>query len=471
MSAETETWIKLLATYGPFALLVLFVFVVERRVANDLKEQRDQPNNLPIRFVYGATWGSIFVLCGVIVWVWIKINVPSGEAIIRGTLSGLTVKQQVLSKNENVFLRRVYSTAKDFDFVFRILSAKKLSTDKAVDLVISDESTDMASIFRLPIDASFYSMDKEVVLIYNRKDDTLALDKPNSEIVPLKKLASMEPLRSIFAEQPGVLARLFPPTTVYAQGQKKGGGQQQGGQDKKEPVANVIQRLDSYDAILRMDARQELIRGGKTSAPDVEAVLNDPGSSARQQAGVIAALNSSKALAEEVSDAALCNVVEAARSTEPAVKSEANKFLAANPDIAKSKECRPIPGRDFACTGSRLVRLKTGGGIQHLTVGSQQAYVWQPGLDTSNISTVYVIHTDQSGFPVSGKLDKDDFAKLESKLKKTESAQLPPNTYSIHKVKNNDTIDVKLAGGGEIKAFVHETKYTDSRTDFKICVP
>ena len=80
-----ETWVKLLFTYGPFALLILLIFVVERKVWGEV---RCPDNKAPVHFVYGATWVAIFLTCGVIVWVWVHNNVSQGYTVIRGSLTG-----------------------------------------------------------------------------------------------------------------------------------------------------------------------------------------------------------------------------------------------------------------------------------------------------------------------------------------------------------------------------------------------
>src|SRR5579859_6832187 len=129
-----EAWVKLLFTYGPFALLVLLVFVIERKASAELHDQ-DHPRSA-VYLVYGGTWLAIFVMCAVIVWVWIRINIPAEEFTVRGRLVGLGVAEQLFSRSEDTYLRRAYSGTASSDFVFRIISSTKLVGAEPVELVI-----------------------------------------------------------------------------------------------------------------------------------------------------------------------------------------------------------------------------------------------------------------------------------------------------------------------------------------------
>ena len=228
-------------------------------------------------------------------------------------------------------------------------------------------------------------------------------------------------------------------------------------QKTRPPAPGLLDRLDSVDAILRMDAKAELIKGGQTTAPFAASVLYDPGSTNRQ---LVATLSSTRTPPSALADAVFkdkwakgitgCAVKQIAQDGEGNAKSEAAKLLATHPDVGTDKDCTSKAGRTLACRGSRTVRVSKYGGIQRITAGKQHLYLWQPDLsaDSNNISTIYVMESELPDLPPSGKLDKNDFrGRMASRLKELSGLRLQPNTYSINKVRNGDTVEVLLTGG------------------------
>ena len=80
---ELENWVRLLYTYGPFALLVFFVFVAEKKSRTALREA-DQITKRPVSVVYILNWVAIFSLLAFACYAWYDIYLhrdPTIEAL------------------------------------------------------------------------------------------------------------------------------------------------------------------------------------------------------------------------------------------------------------------------------------------------------------------------------------------------------------------------------------------------------
>jgi hypothetical protein len=464
-----EGWVKLLATYGPFALLVLLVFVIERKAWAELRDH-EHPRKAAY-LVYGGTWLAIFGVCAVIVWVWIRLNLPGDEFTIRGRLVGLGKTEQLFSESEDTYLRRAYSGSAKGNFVFRIISPRKLVGAEPVELHI-DHGDETESVFQLAIEPWFYEEGHEVRLTYDRLQDRLNLNEAAGPS-PVPRLASniRTPTGSI--EQESSASRfLFP--TVYAQ---------------SEMVSfwdDLAAGLDSPDPIIRMDTRQSIVKLGSDTRPFLESLLYDPGSSTRMLVGVLNILNSGTDFA--VDRQAQCNIQDLASSPDPVLKTEAEKFLASSPKTQTLNVCKPIPGRPFDCRDPRLVVFYEEG-LRRFTVGRQHVYVWQRELsaDDPNWATVYAIEDESLLSPERHSIGKKrDFAAFESHLQRigTGSAQersakssplvfratLRPESYAVFKVRNRDTIEIESSGGGKFALFIRDTHFMASTSNFQACL-
>ena len=455
-----EAWIKLLQTYGPFALLVLLIFVVERKVWGEMKDQKE---HVAVRWVYGGTWTFIFMMCAVIVAVWVHDNVKAGEHTVRGRIEGLRETQLLTSKD--MYTRRDYVDEEKhtYDLAFRITGDKEATKAK---FSLGDKDLGDAD-YELPIEASYFDQNKDLVLSYQSKKHTfaLAIASGNLELKPIDDLGSTLPDAPA---QLAILDRLLGILPVYAS------------DAKPRPLsAGTLDRLDSLDPTLRSDARIDLSRAGKQSAPYIASVLYDPGSSTRQLLGVLAVLNNSKTLASDMFGtladykAAQCTIVRLSQGDDGPLKNEANKYLAAHDGASREKACQPIAGRTFACKDALTVRLASGGGLQRITVGNQRAYLWQQSLslDANNKSTLYIIVSQSPDWPITRKLGADDAKPLLAKLQESTGPKLQPESYYKKVVVNGETVAVTLPGGKDLKVFVKETKSTESRTDFQVCLP
>ena len=79
-----ESWIKLLYTYGPFAILVFFVFVTERK-SRMAKNEAPPDEKKRLMVVYLLNWVIIFGLVLFSMYAWTRINLD-GEPTIKGRI-------------------------------------------------------------------------------------------------------------------------------------------------------------------------------------------------------------------------------------------------------------------------------------------------------------------------------------------------------------------------------------------------
>jgi len=202
--------------------------------------------------------------------------------------------------------------------------------------------------------------------------------------------------------------------------------------------------------------------------------------------GALNILNSGKDFAADVDKQAQCNIQDLANSSDPVLKAEAEKFLASHPKTQTLDVCKPIRGRNFDCKDARLVKFDDGG-LRRFTVGRQHLYVWQRSLSPHdpNWATVYAIEDELVLSPERRNIKKNDFAPLAPRFQKVETddglkragkdpvflrASLQSESYAIFNVRNRDTIEVKLSGGGSLALFVRDTHYVSSMSNFQACL-
>lgn len=72
MSAPFE-WVKLISLYGPFSLLVFFVFVVEYKIRKSYKQEKGDYKKIYMG-LYLINWVIIFILAYYSIDVWKTLN-------------------------------------------------------------------------------------------------------------------------------------------------------------------------------------------------------------------------------------------------------------------------------------------------------------------------------------------------------------------------------------------------------------
>lgn len=329
-SGVGETWIKLLFTYGPFALLTLFIFVILGKAKSQMN---DSAKKNPVRvLVYAATWFAIFVLCGIIVWVWIRLNVPSEEFTIRGHLTGLQDDEKFASRFADMFLKRLsYEQHRNFDYEWRIITRDKLPDAQSISLLIDRSTKEHEDLveYVLPIRSDFYATNAIVDLKYNRQARKLELLQ-GGEFTPLKVMWSSDTGETQGALQEpaeGSIGFLNLVKLVFAQA----------GINSE----TLGRRLESDDPVIRLDARADLARAGPEAFTYIRGVLENRESSYRLRLGVISALNNIKDVSASSLGAAGCAIKVAASDSDSAIRIEAKRFLSAHRDV-DAVTCRTV---------------------------------------------------------------------------------------------------------------------------------
>ena len=298
-----EQWAKLLYTYGPFALLVLFVFVIEWKARSLLKDS-SSPRLLSVS-LYLLNWFMIFVLCGAIVYIWFQLNLPQG-AMIQGALTHLNQDETVFSDSPRLYLQRIYGEKNRFGYNWLLITPKRLPEGEKQSFTINFGQGDNARAFTydLTIRPSFYRSD--VHLTYERDSKKLLLDHEGKqeELVPREDVAAERTNKASW--------RLLP--IAYAQ--------------SSASLDEIFKSLESDDPIIRRDARRDLAAQGQAALPRIEKTLQDPKSSYRVQLGAIVALNNMRNVTvSQETRVAIADIYARYKEQDPVLGSEAMRFL------------------------------------------------------------------------------------------------------------------------------------------------
>lgn len=318
---SAETWVKILFTYGPFAILVLLVFVTEAKLRRAGKEAPPE-QKWTFLAVYVLNWVAVFGLVIYSTYAWGRTNLNE-EQTIRGRVERLTGFETLATSSANLYFRKIYVGGPRYDYEWRLVAPKRLAVGQKINITV-DPSTCSGgegeiTDYDLTIKPAFYEGD---VLIYydsarkkmfvraDGKDAGKDEELPRSN-APL--VASAEA-----TDSGGPSWSLFG-TVAYA----RSPAQQQAPQP-----ADFAGALESPDAIVRRNGRAELARQGQSAVPWIDEVLAKPESSYRLRLGVIAALNNMQGLrADTLRPAAVEAIKKAAADSDEALRNEARSFL------------------------------------------------------------------------------------------------------------------------------------------------
>ena len=301
-----ETWIKLLFTYGPFALLIFFVFVIENKARATLNESPAE-RKTPFLVVYLGVWAGIFLLVVFIGYAWTKMNLSS-EYTITGTFENLSGDEKIVSRQDNLFLCRHRLQHGRFDESWRLISPKKLETGTRIKFIFdrgrTEASKENETDHELVVCEEFYKA--PVVIRYQRDKKKLILkyDGKETEIPPL----DYEPKDGL-TRLPGFFI-----------------GMAHAG-ETPNPVA-FAKLLESDDPFIRRDARVELGKMEEAALPYIQTVLGDPKSSYRLRVGVITALGTMEHLKlAQLSPATINALIEASSNKDAALRNSALRLF------------------------------------------------------------------------------------------------------------------------------------------------
>jgi hypothetical protein len=266
-----EAWIKLLYTYGPFAILVFLVFVTERKTRTAMKEAaRDEKQRMTV--VYLLNWAVIFGLVLFSMYAWTRLNL-NDEPTIKGRIENLSGREVVSTGSASFFVHRVYVLPGRAEYMWRLVGQKKFTEGEKIIIVLdpNDPNLGEAGITNneLTIKKGFY--DREVRITYRRDVNKLFIDESGQQV-------ELPQSQQLIADAPTQKSAWdFLTTSAHAQGQFQS--------------APFISSLESPDPIIRRNARADLARQGASAVPWIEDCWNNPKSSYRLKLGTLVALN------------------------------------------------------------------------------------------------------------------------------------------------------------------------------------
>ena len=302
-----EAWIKLLYTYGPFAILVFFVFVTERKTRTALKEApRDEKSRMMM--VYLLNWGVIFGLVLFSMYAWTRINL-NGEPTIKGKIENLSGREVISTGSAYFFVHRVYVVPGRAEYMWRLVGQRKFAEGEKISIVLdpNDPNLGEAGITNneLTIKSSFY--DGEVRISYHRDKNKLFVDDGGKEV-------ELPQTQQLIENRPESPAWNFLSTTAYAQGAFES--------------APYVSSLESTDPVIRRNARSDLAKQGAAAVPWIEDCWNNPKSSYRLRIGTLVALNNMSAVnTQQLKPSTIAAFQRAANDPDDALRNEALRFL------------------------------------------------------------------------------------------------------------------------------------------------
>lgn len=312
MPISPEKWIDLLKLYGPMALFVFMVFVLLRR-ALITKDLTGGQRKIQIA-AFTLVWLSIFVLAGMIVVAWWRINFPS-EFVVSGIIHHLK-DPEIITTDEPFYLHRRRVAARDFEYDWRFISQKPFF-GKA-EVILQKKPSDSAILkYELPIRETFYQGTVEID--YDRRNDHMILSHgpEKEEIAPVTENVPGES-----AKIGNGLPENFDQTVVFASAPQKVNPEE------------LAQALDADDPLLRQQARRDLIALGAGAIPVVEQVLTDRSSSRRLRLGILSTLRELSPEAKGMlHEPARCTISEATKDSDSTLRAEAAAVIAAGVSI------------------------------------------------------------------------------------------------------------------------------------------
>lgn len=310
---SAENWIKLLYIYGPFALLVFFLFVGEAKARKAVKEALPEAKREGV-IIYLLTWAAVFGLLIVAVAAWYQMNFPK-EVVIAGQFQGLQGSETIYVETSNpdsaLYLNKQYlGRSALFTYHWRLISPKRLPDGEAVRIMLDPGTENQAAWFyTLKVQSDYYT--QPVTVSYDRGGRKMKVS-----------CGAMQP--EDLTGQPETDAAARPPSArfwgavVYAQ--------------SRPDIRQIFQGLEANDPIIRRNARVDLVAQGAPALPAIDRMLSDPGASYRLRLGTISALNQMKGVdMRPLSPAAYAAIQKATSDADAVLRNEAATFLKAHP--------------------------------------------------------------------------------------------------------------------------------------------
>jgi hypothetical protein len=270
-------WVKILATYGPNAILVLFVFITERKIWKAMKEAPEQEKKKLVG-VYILNWFLIFGVAIFAIYAFKLVNLDRKPQIV-GTFENISNAEVLSTSFNDLYLHRIPQDNHRYSNYEWLLVNKEKKLDDGETIVFTiarspgiDGQRDSESIdYDLPIQSDFYNTK---VHLRRLQDDLFLVGQE-------KPLPKRQVLLGTLKNQDEHRESFELLTTAHAQ------KQQQSFSEYDFTVG-----LESPDVMVRRTTRADLANQDQVVVlPWIDRVLLDPKSSYRLRLGVIVALN------------------------------------------------------------------------------------------------------------------------------------------------------------------------------------
>ena len=298
---DAEFWIKLLFQYGPFALIILFFFVGERKAFKALKTA-DKTDKKLTRRIYGSVWGAIFVLGIVCTGVWINnflSPAPVIDNVIRGTVAGLTGRERMESHEVDLFTHK-----KPFGetsvLYFRIETDERLQAGKKVRFTFNrglfdtegeTELVDRRTGHELVIREEYYTPENRIEMVY--ENNKLFIKETGGVPKELVKIASLPDSADTGIPSPehaGSPALGFPfVSTAHAQDDVPAPLSPEPLSKKEAKIFRL--QIGAESILVQDDAVKRLAGKQENALPLIEQILGDRWASPEELLGALQTLN------------------------------------------------------------------------------------------------------------------------------------------------------------------------------------
>ena len=323
---DAKTWADILFTYGPFAILIFLVFVIERRIYSSWRaaNQNNKKEQTAFLGLYGFTWLIIFGVAIYSIYVWKQINLDRRPQI-EGKIENLSNLETLGMTSADLYLNKIPKSGSVSDYRVLLVNSdnKRWQEGSKVRFTIQtpprlgNQDGDLFE-YELPIRSDFY---KNGVTL-RRRQGKLYLDDGDkeTELHGSQLTGSAEPTVTEPPVQSQVLD-LVP--AAYAHG-----GQEQQ-MRQSTPIEDFAIGLESPDAVVRRKTRADLAKQNPIAAvPWIQNVLDDPKSSYRLRLGVLVALNQMPGVrADSLRGSTIAGIQSMLCDPDDTLRNEAYSFL------------------------------------------------------------------------------------------------------------------------------------------------
>ncbi len=316
-----EFWMNLIFLYGPIALLVFFVFLIEPRIRKAMVEVI--ANKRVALALYVGHWVFVAALAIFICVWWAITNNPKSEHIIKGKIEGLLDGERIFTHSENLYLRRIIIRETNVDYEWRVITNNPIQDGTKIDFILdkSTKESEDVKTYEIVCNSNFYT--DLVKIVYRRNKDRFVLVHKNKEeeLQPIEQASQMtEPS---FAKNPFKFVS-------YAQST----------QPSPFSPDDLKRRLESDDPTIRYKARSDLAKIAKQEPSVViwiQQILVNQNSSYRLQLGSVIALNIMKDFdtANKLDTSATSAIHKLCDISDITLKTQANLFFQNYPALTR----------------------------------------------------------------------------------------------------------------------------------------